>query len=391
MKKIYLDQASTSFPKAPSVADAVYQYLSGCAVNVGRGGYQAAYSVEEQIFETREQLRRLFHFTSGRGKNVIFTQNITMSLNILLKGILKPGDHVLVTSMEHNAVMRPLVQLQRQGVTFDRIPCDHEGNLILSEADALVKPNTRLLVCLHASNVCGTIMPLKEISAFCQKHGLLFVLDSAQTAGTLPIDMEELKLDALAFTGHKGLRGPQGIGGFLIRSELASQIEPLLSGGTGSISHTEEVPDFLPDRFEPGTPNIPGILGLHAALDDLENSSMDLAFQHELTLTKQFIDGILTLDPAEASLRVIGHKDTQNRCAVVSIQTLEVDMARAAFELDDTYGIMSRVGLHCAPSAHKTLGTYPAGTLRFSFGPENTPEEVDTALHALAEITGISQ
>ena len=246
MKKIYLDQASTSFPKAPSVADAVYQYLSGCAVNVGRGGYQAAYSVEEQIFETREQLRRLFHFTSGRGKNVIFTQNITMSLNILLKGILKPGDHVLVTSMEHNAVMRPLVQLQRQGVTFDRIPCDHEGNLILSEADTLVKPNTRLLVCLHASNVCGTIMPLKEISTFCQKHGLLFVLDSAQTAGTLPIDMEELKLDALAFTGHKGLREPQGIGGFLIRSELASQIEPLLSGGTGSISHTEEVPDFLP-------------------------------------------------------------------------------------------------------------------------------------------------
>ena len=349
MKKIYLDQASTSFPKAPSVADAVYQYLSGCAVNVGRGGYQAAYSVEEQIFETREQLRRLFHFTSGRGKNVIFTQNITMSLNILLKGILKPGDHVLVTSMEHNAVMRPLVQLQRQGVTFDRIPCDHEGNLILSEADALVKPNTRLLVCLHASNVCGTIMPLKEISTFCQKHGLLFVLDSAQTAGTLPIDMEELKLDALAFTGHKGLRGPQGIGGFLIRSELASQIEPLLSGGTGSISHTEEVPDFLPDRFEPGTPNIPGILGLHAALDDLENSSMDLAFQHELTLTKQFIDGILTLDPAEASLRVIGHKDTQNRCAVVSIQTLEVDMARAAFELDDTYGIMSRVGSPLCP------------------------------------------
>ena len=234
-------------------------------------------------------------------------------------------------------------------------------------------------------------MPLKEISTFCQKHGLLFVLDSAQTAGTLPIDMEELKLDALAFTGHKGLRGPQGIGGFLIRSELASKIEPLLSGGTGSISHTEEVPDFLPDRFEPGTPNIPGILGLHAALGDLELSSMENTFQHELTLTKQFIDGILTLDPAEASLRVIGHKDTQNRCAVVSIQTLEVDMARTAFELDDTYGIMSRVGLHCAPSAHKTLGTYPAGTLRFSFGPENTPEEVDTALHALAEITGISQ
>ena len=233
MQKIYLDQASTSFPKSPSVADAVYQYLSGCAVNVGRGGYRAAYSVEEQIFETREQLRRLFHFTSGKGKNVIFTQNITMSLNILLKGILKPGDHVLVTSMEHNAVMRPLVQLTKQGVTFDRIPCDHEGNLLLEKAEALIKPNTRLLVCLHASNVCGTIMPLHEISAFCQRHGLLFILDSAQTAGVFPVNMEELKIDALAFTGHKGLRGPQGIGGFLIQSELAGKMEPLLSGEIG--------------------------------------------------------------------------------------------------------------------------------------------------------------
>lgn len=387
MRKIYLDQASTSFPKSPSVADAVYQYLSGCAVNVGRGGYRAAYSVEEQIFETREQLRRLFHFTSGKGKNVIFTQNITMSLNILLKGILKPGDHVLVTSMEHNAVMRPLVQLTKQGVTFDRIPCDHEGNLLLDKAEALIKPNTRLLVCLHASNVCGTIMPLPEISAFCQRHGLLFILDSAQTAGVLPVDMEELKIDALAFTGHKGLRGPQGIGGFLIRSELAAQIEPLLSGGTGSISHTEEVPSFLPDRFEPGTPNIPGILGLHAALTDLESNSMQETFQHEMKLTEQFIQGILSLDPTETKLRVIGKKDTQNRCAVVSIQTLEVDMARAAFELDDTYGIMTRVGLHCAPSAHQTLGTYPAGTLRFSFGPENTSKEIETAIHALDRIT----
>lgn len=390
MQKIYLDQASTSFPKAPSVADAVYQYLSGCAVNVGRGGYRAAYSVEEQIFETREQLCRLFHFTSEKSRNVIFTANITTSLNILLKGLLNPGDHVLVTSMEHNAVMRPLVQLQKQGVTFDRIPCDQEGNLLLEKAEPLIRPNTRLLACLHASNVCGTVMPLEEISVFCQKHGLLFILDSAQTAGTLPIDMEKLKLDALAFTGHKGLRGPQGTGGFLIRSALASQIEPLLSGGTGSVSHTEEVPAFLPDRFEPGTPNIPGILGLHAALSDLENNSMETMLRHELNLTKQFIQGILSLDPEETKLRVIGRKDIQNRCAVISIQTLEVDMARAAFELDDTYGIMTRVGLHCAPSAHKTLGTYPAGTLRFSFGPENTPDEVDTALHALAQITGLS-
>mgnify|MGYP000998398255 CR=1 FL=1 len=394
MKKIYLDQASTSYPKAPSVARAVYDYLSGSAVNVNRGGYQAAYSVEEQIFETREQLLRLFHFTSGKGKNVIFTPNITTSLNILLKGLLKPGDHVLVSSMEHNAIMRPLVQLAGNGVTFDRIPCRKDGSLLIEKAEALLRPKTRLLVCLHASNVCGTMMPVQKLSAFCQKHHLLFILDTAQTAGTVPIDMEALHLDALAFTGHKSLRGPQGIGGFLITNELAAQIEPLISGGTGSVSHTEEVPAFLPDRFEPGTPNIPGILGLHAALSDLEKTSMEESFQHEMKLTQEFIDGIQALDPFEKNIRIIGYaspdgntKDNE-RCAVVSLQTLQPDMSMVAYELDSTYSIMTRVGLHCAPSAHKTLGTYPEGTIRFSFGPENTRHDVDQALHALAEISG---
>ena len=386
MKKIYLDQASTSFPKSSSVADAVYQYLSGSPVNVGRGGYQAAYDVEETIFETREQLRRLFHFSSGKGKNIIFTPNITTSLNILLKGLLRPGDHVLVTSMEHNAVMRPLVQLAGSGVTFDRIPCTSDGNLLLDQAEKLLKPSTRLLVCLHASNVCGTIMPVQDIGDFCNKHGLLFILDTAQTAGTIPIDMENAHISALAFTGHKGLRGPQGTGGFLIRNELVSLTDPLLSGGTGSISHTEEIPGFLPDRFEPGTPNIPGILGLHAALSDLEQISMEETLHHEMTLTQQFIDGVLELDPQEKYLRLIGRKNTTDRCAVVSLQTLQKDMAMAAYELDSTYGIMTRVGLHCAPSAHKTLGTYPEGTIRFSFGPENTAEEIDLAIKALKEI-----
>ena len=386
MKKIYLDQASTSFPKSSSVADAVYQYLSGSPVNVGRGGYQAAYDVEETIFETREQLRRLFHFSSGKGKNIIFTPNITTSLNILLKGLLRPGDHVLVTSMEHNAVMRPLVQLAGSGVTFDRIPCTSDGNLLLDQAEKLLKPSTRLLVCLHASNVCGTIMPVQDIGDFCNKHGLLFILDTAQTAGTIPIDMENAHISALAFTGHKGLRGPQGTGGFLIRNELVSLTDPLLSGGTGSISHTEEIPGFLPDRFEPGTPNIPGILGLHAALSDLEQISMEETLHHEMTLTQQFIDGILELDPQEKYLRLIGRKNTTDRCAVVSLQTLQKDMAMAAYELDSTYGIMTRVGLHCAPSAHKTLRTYPEGTIRFSFGPENTAEEIDLAIKALKEI-----
>lgn len=389
MNRIYLDQASTSFPKAPSVAGKIFDYLNSSAVNINRGGYQTAYSVEEEVFETREQLRRLFHFSSGKGKNVIFTPNITASLNILLKGLLKPGDHVLVSAMEHNAVMRPLVQLAGHGVTFDRIPCRPDGSLIFEEAESLLRPETRLLVCLHASNVCGTMMPVQELGDFCRKHGLLFILDTAQTAGTVPVDMEALHLDALAFTGHKGLRGPQGIGGFLIRSELASQIEPLISGGTGSISHTEEVPSFLPDRFEPGTPNIPGILGLHAALSDLGSASMEQDLQHELALTRYFIDGLLRMDPDESLIRIIGRKDTLNRCPVVSIQILRTDMAQAAYELDTEYGIMTRVGLHCAPSAHRTLGTYPEGTVRFSFGPENTFQEIDTALDALAHIAGL--
>lgn len=387
MQKIYLDQASTSFPKAPSVADAVYQYLSGFAVNINRGCYDTAYSVEEQVYETREQLCRLFHFSNC--KNAIFTGNVTASLNILLKGLLKSGDHVLVSAMEHNAVMRPLTQLVKEGVSFDRVPCAQDGSLCLEAAEALIRPNTRAIVCLHASNVCGTILPAREIGLLCRRHGLAFILDTAQTAGILPIDMEEMCIDALAFTGHKGLRGPQGIGGFLVREELAAKITPLLSGGTGSISHTEEIPAFLPDRFEPGTPNLPGILGLHAALTDLEKSSMEETFQKEMELTQYFLQGLSRLDPEERAIRIIGKKDIQNRCAVVSIQTLSIDMAQAAFELDSQYGIMTRVGLHCAPNAHKTLGTYPAGTIRFSFGPENTLEELDTALHALAEITGL--
>lgn len=390
-RKIYLDQAATSCPKAPGVADAVYRYLAGSAVNVNRGTYGDAYSLEEEILDTREQLLKLFHFTSGRGKNVIFTSGVTASLNILLKGILHPGDHVLVSSMEHNAVMRPLVQLSHTGVTFDRIPCSHDGTLLLHEAENLLRPETRLLVCLHASNVCGTVMPAKEIGDFCRKHSLIFILDTAQTAGVLPIDMEEFHIDALAFTGHKGLRGPQGTGGFLIRDELAAQTEPLISGGTGSISHTEEVPGFLPDRFEPGTPNIPGILGLHAALSYLEQTAPGAIFRREMELTDYFLKGIRKLDPEENFICLAGKKSTDGRCAVVSVQIPGADMAQAAWELDSRYGIMTRVGLHCAPAAHKALGTYPAGTIRFSFGPENTEAEVDAALGALAEITGISR
>ena len=386
MNKIYFDQASTSYPKAPGVADAMVQYLTQVGANINRGCYESAYSAEEIVLETRELLCRLFHF--NRSKNVILTGNVTTSLNIILKGFLKPGDHVLVSSMEHNAVMRPLVQLAAEGVTFDRIPCRSDGSMAPEAVDGLITPRTKAIVTLHASNVCGTRMPLRQLGEICRRHHLFFIVDAAQTAGSVPIDMEALHIHGLAFTGHKGLRGPQGTGGFLVADELAEQMEPLISGGTGSISHTEEVPAFLPDRFEAGTPNLPGIFGLHAALLYLQENSMEAILKKELELTGYFLKRLLEMDEKGKYVKIIGKKDLADRNAVVSIQTPGMDMADAAWQLDDSFGIMTRVGLHCAPNAHKTLLTYPAGTIRFSFGPENTKDEVDAAVAALKKILG---
>ena len=382
--RIYFDQASTSFPKAPGVAKAMYADLTSLGTNVNRGCYEDAYAAEETVFNTRKLLAQLFHFPLT--KNVILTGNITQSLNMLLKGLLRPGDHVLVSSMEHNAVMRPLVQLSRDGISFDRIPCRRDGTMILEQAEAMIRPSTKAIITLHASNVCGTHMPLAELGDICRRHHLFFLADTAQTAGIFPLDMEQLHIDGLAFTGHKGLRGPQGTGGFLISGQLADQMEPLISGGTGSVSHTEEVPSFLPDRFEPGTPNLPGIFGLHAALKELTPLSMEQIRTKELSLTGYFLEKLMELDPSEKHIRIIGRKDLSMRSAVVSIQTLDEDMASVAWHLDQDYHIMTRVGLHCAPNAHKTLDTYPAGTIRFSFGPQNTNNEIDFCIRALKEI-----
>ncbi len=383
MEKRYLDNAATTFPKPPEVAEAVAAFITGLGSNINRGCYGTAYEAENMVYETRELLCRLFHGPDC--KNVIFTKNVTESLNVLLKGLLRPGDHVLVSSMEHNAVMRPLVQLEKTGVSFSRIPCTDTGDLQLDAMEGLLQPNTRAVVLTHASNVCGTVLPLGQVGSFCKQHGLHFIADTAQTAGVLDLDMEKMSMDALAFTGHKGLLGPQGIGGFVIRDELAERIEPLLSGGTGSVSHTEEVPTFLPDRFEPGTLNLPGIAGLRAGLLWLERTGIANVRAHEAALTARFLEKLAPLE-AEGLIRIIGRRGTEHRTGVVSIQTVELDQATAAFELDSDYGIQTRVGLHCAPSAHKTLGTYPTGTIRFSFGWRNTAEDVDAAVTALEEI-----
>lgn len=382
MERIYLDNASTSFPKAPGVAEAMYDYVKNCGCNISRGGYDEAYQAEELVLDTRQRLTHLFHGPYCR--NVVFTKNITESLNVLLKGLLHSGDHVLVSAMEHNAVMRPLAQLAAKGVTFDRVPCGADGSLYTEELEKLLRPETRAVVMLHGSNVCGTLLPAAEVGAFCHARGLLFILDTAQTAGTFPIDMEAMHIDALAFTGHKGLLGPQGIGGFILRPELAKCMEPLLSGGTGSVSHLEEVPAFMPDRFEAGTLNLPGIMGLHAALVWLEQEGIHRIRSHELALTARFLEGLRDIP----RLRAAGREDIQGRAAVVSVICEDIDPAFLADALGREYGVLTRVGLHCAPSAHKTLGTYPVGTVRFSFGPWNTEDHVDAALAALRELSG---
>lgn len=380
MNKIYLDNGSTSFPKAPGVGKAMADFIENIGVNIGRGGYEEAYSAAEVVLDTREKLCKLFHF--DQPENVVFTSGITASMNILLKGLLQPGDRVLTTSMEHNAVMRPLRQLEQQGVEVVLIPCHSDGTLDFEAFIDLATPGTRALVMTHASNMCGTVMPVKDVAEYCQTLGIWTMVDCAQSAGILPIDMEDWGVDAIAFAGHKGLLGPQGIGGFLITDDLAAEINPLLSGGTGSISHLETVPDFMPDRFEPGTQNLPGIFGLHAALSYLEKVGIEKIYQHEMALAERLLKGLSRLE----GIRVVGRPQLTGRTAVVSVDFLQMDNADAAFLLEDKYGIMTRCGLHCAPQAHKSVGTFPQGTVRFAPGRETTEAQIDTALAAVKEI-----
>ncbi len=380
MEKIYFDNGSTSFPKAPGVGDAIRDIIEHGAYNINRGGYEGAYEVADMVLTNREQLCRLFHFSESR--NVVFTPSITYSLNYVIKGLLKPGDHVIVSSMEHNGMMRPLVQMAHQGVTFDAAQADRDGVLDPQKVEDLIRPNTRAVMMLHASNLCGTMLPIQQVGEICARHGLIFVVDTAQTAGVFPIDMEKMHIDALCFTGHKGLRGPQGVGGMLLRDELCSQMTPLISGGTGSRSDSEEVPDFMPDRFESGTMNLPGIAGLHRALTYLEEYGIENIARQELAICQRFIDGALTLPDT----RVVGKLDTQDRAAIVSLDFQKMDNAEVSFLLDNQYGVMTRCGLHCAPRAHKSLGTFPQGTVRFSFSHHNTPEEVDTCIEGLRKI-----
>ena len=380
MNYIYLDNASTTFPKAPNVASAMADYITNCGININRGSYALAYDVEDIIYTTRQRLHTLFN--GHDPSHVIFTQNVTMSLNMVIKGLLKAGDHVLVSSMEHNAVMRPLTQLLDKGITFDTIPCDSTGSIQMDSIEPLIRPNTVALIINHASNVCGTIQPLESIGPICKAHNLQFIVDAAQTAGVIPIDVKACHIDALCFTGHKGLLGPQGIGGIILTKEMAQNLTPLIAGGTGSFSHLETMPTHMPDAFEAGTLNLPGIIGLNEGLSYIESQGMENIHNHELALTQAFLEGLQSIDV----VNIVGKQDIQDRTAVVSITIDSMDPASIAYELESTYHIMTRVGLHCAPRAHQTLGTYPEGTVRFSFGYANTHEDVVSALSALHRI-----
>lgn len=406
MNPIYFDNAGTSFPKAPGTAEAVYAFMTQGGANIGRGAYRKAYEAEDMVYETRSLIAELFGGEDPR--QVVFTKNVTESLNLVLKGYLKPGDHVLTSAVEHNAVMRPLAELGTEipwppapdagkekrdkavsgGIRFTRVPCRGTGELETAMLERCLRPETKAVVMTHASNVCGTILPLEVVGRFCAAHRLKFFVDCAQTAGTVPIDMKAMNIDALCFTGHKGLLGPQGTGGVVLRKGMEREIRPLVAGGTGSISHKEEMPEFLPDRFEAGTLNLPGLAGLRAALLWLKERGTDANRAHEERLTAQFLMGLLPLEEA-GLLKILGRKNTgpdAGRTAVISVQPMTLDPAEAAFLLDEKYGIMTRVGLHCAPAAHRTMGTFPAGTVRFSFGWASTAEEVHTALRALEEI-----
>lgn len=377
---VYLDNAATSYPKAPGVASAMADYVEKVGATINRSSYASAQEAGLMTLSLRERLCRLFNHPDPT--HAVLTPGATAGLNMVIKGLLLPGDHCLVSSMEHNAVMRPLVQLEREGVVFERIPCDAQGRLRLEALPGMIKLNTRLVVMAHGSNVCGTVQDAEAVGKICRERGVPFALDAAQTAGHIEVDFERFGLAALVVPGHKGLLGPQGIGALLLDADFARRLTPLVAGGTGSASDSEELPDWMPDRFESGTPNMPGVYGWEAALGWLENTGIETLENHEKTLSKRFLEGIYGLK----NVKLYGITVPERRTGVFSVGFLNCDNAEAAWRLEREFGILTRCGLHCAPSAHKTLGSFPEGSVRFSTGWANTEADIDAALSAIAAI-----
>ena len=380
METVYLDNAATSFPKPPQVPRQMARYLEEVGATVNRSVYGAAQAAGMVELRLRQRLCRLFHF--GPVTHAVLTPGNTWGLNLMLAGFLRPGDHCVVSSMEHNAVMRPLQSLARQGVTFTRVQCDAVGRLEPKDVERALQPDTRLVVLAHGSNVSGTVQDAAAVGEICRRYGVPFCLDGAQTAGHLPVDFTSLGLSALSVPGHKGLLGPSGIGALLLEPAFAERLTPTVSGGTGSASDSEEIPAYMPDRFEPGTPNVPGIYGLEAALAFLEETGVETVAAHDRALTARFLDGVRSMP----HVSVIGPDTVEGRVGVVSLDFPGRDNAEVAEALEREYGILPRCGLHCAPSAHKTLGTFPRGTVRFSWGWFSTEQDIDRALEAVRAV-----
>lgn len=381
MHTVYLDNAATSFPKPPAVGARMREYVDEVGASVSRGSYQAAQQAELVTLRLRQRLCALFGFADL--SHVILTPGNTWGLNMLLLGALRPGDHALVSAMEHNAVMRPLTQLAKRGVSFDRIPCDAEGRLQTGRVQAMLRSNTRLVLLAHASNVSGTVQDAAAVGEICAARGIPFALDAAQTAGHIPLDFAALHLSALSVPAHKGLMGPQGIGALLLRPDFAKTLEPLVSGGTGSVSDSEDIPLYLPDRFEPGTPNLPGIYGWEAALAYLESVTVEAAAAHDRALSERFLIGLRDMP----GVALIGPDTAEGRVGVFSLDFPGKDNAEITARLEEDFGILTRCGLHCAPSAHRTLGTFPRGTVRLSLGWFSTEEDIDRALQAVKAVS----
>ena len=373
-----MDNAATSYPKPEGVSAAMKAYLDDVGATINRSVYKSAQDAGLVTLQLRQKLKKLFRFP-GSVTHVILTPGMTWSLNMAIRGFLKPGDHCLVSSMEHNAVMRPLLSME--GVAVDRIPCDREGLMDVSAIEGLIRPNTKMLVMAHGSNVCGSVQDAAAVGAVCEKHGIAFVLDAAQTAGHTEVDFAAFRLSALCVPGHKGLLGPGGIGALLLRADFAKALRPIVAGGTGSASDSEYLPEYLPDRFESGTPNLPGIYGWEAALAYVESRGVAALREHEMALCERFITGL-------EGAALIGTRDLSRRVGVIALDFPDRDNAEVAFRLESEFGILTRCGLHCAPSAHKTLGTFPRGVVRFSPGFATTEEEVDAVLAAVKAVSG---
>jgi len=381
VETVYFDNAATSWPKPESMMQAMTDFNAGIGASPGRSAHRRSVDSGRLIFEARGRADGILGAEEPLG--IVFTKNGTEALNIAITGLLKPGDSCITSSMEHNSVMRPLRSLELSGVRLDIVGCSESGMLDPDNIKRAIRPDTRAIYLMHASNVTGNVMPVAEVGLIAKEHGIIFCVDAAQTAGAVPIDVKGMGIDMLAFTGHKSMFGPQGTGGLYIRKGLEGMIEPIMSGGTGSRSEYEHQPDFMPDKYESGTPNTIGIAGLSAGIRFVEKTGVGLIRDKERSLLQNFIEGLKKIRGAI----IYGSQPVSDRIAVVSFNLEGISPSEASLILDEKYNIMCRPGLHCAPQAHRTIGTFPAGTLRFSFGYFNTEEEIEYGLKALYEIS----